>query len=88
MNIYITAFILIGIGLTGVVLRKNLISILMCLEVALAGVSVLLVQASGANQNAEPQVLVVIMMVVAAVEAAIGLALVLTIFNKYKESSF
>ena len=75
--------ILFCIGVAGVLLRRNAIVIFMCVELMLNAVNltfVALAQAHGING----QVFVFFVMTVAAAEAAIGLAIILSIFRHHK----
>lgn len=69
------------IGITGVLLRRNAIIILMCIELMLNAVNLLLVSFSSYAGNAEGQVFVFFIMVVAAAEVAVGLALLVSIYR-------
>lgn len=71
-------------GAYGVLARRNLLVVLMSLELMLNGVNVALVAFSArhaATAAADGQVLVLIVMAVAAAEVAIGLAIVIAIFR-------
>lgn len=73
--------ILFCIGVTGVLLRRNAIIILMCIELMLNSVNLLLVSFSSYNNSADGQVFVFFIMVVAAAEVAVGLALLVSIYR-------
>ena len=73
--------LLISIGVIGVLLRRNAIIILMCIELMLNAVNLLLVSFSSYAGNAEGQVFVFFIMVVAAAEVAVGLALLVSIYR-------
>ncbi|MCX8107503.1 MAG: NADH-quinone oxidoreductase subunit NuoK [Verrucomicrobiae bacterium] len=68
--------LLFCIGLLGVVLRRNLLVIYMCVELMLAGANLALVAFSRFKGNLDGQLLALFVMCVAAAEAAVGLALV------------
>ncbi len=72
--------ILFGIGLTGVLVRRNAIVVFMCLELMLNAVNLTLAGASRMWGNADGQVFVFFVIVVAAAEVAVGLAMVVNIF--------
>ena len=73
--------ILFVIGVLGVLLRRNVIVILMSVELMLNSVNLTLVAFSQAMGDVSGQVLVFFVMSVAAAEAAIGLAIVIAIFR-------
>ncbi len=69
------------IGVMGVILRRNAIIILMCIELMLNSVNMLLVAFSSYSGNSDGQVFVFFIMVVAAAEVAVGLALLVSIYR-------
>lgn len=69
------------IGVMGVLFRRNAIIILMCVELMLNAVNLLLVSFSAYSGNNEGQVFVFFIMVVAAAEVAVGLALLMSIYR-------
>lgn len=73
--------VLFCIGVTGVLIRRNAIIILMCIELMLNSVNLLLVSFSSYQQSAEGQIFVFFIMVVAAAEVAVGLALLVSIYR-------
>jgi NADH-quinone oxidoreductase subunit K len=72
---------LFSIGVIGVLFRRNAIIILMCVELMLNAVNLLLVSFSAYNGNSDGQVFVFFIMVVAAAEVAVGLALLVSIYR-------
>jgi NADH-quinone oxidoreductase subunit K len=81
-NWYITlSALLFGIGVMGVLIRRNAIVILMCIELMLNSVNLLLVSFSSYSGNNDGQVFVFFIMVVAAAEVAVGLALIMSIYR-------
>lgn len=73
--------ILFCIGVTGVLVRRNAIIILMCIELMLNSVNLLLVSFSSYNNSVDGQIFVFFIMVVAAAEVAVGLALLVSIYR-------
>ena len=69
------------IGVMGVLFRRNAIIILMCIELMLNSVNLLLVAFSAYSGNSDGQVFVFFIMVVAAAEVAVGLALLISIYR-------
>ncbi len=81
----ILSAILFSIGVAGVLLRRNLIVLLMSIELMLNAVNISFVAFSKYNSNIEGQVMVFFVMTIAAAEAAVGLALAVSIFKRFKE---
>lgn len=77
--------ILFTIGLSGVLLRRNLIVVLMCVELMLNAVNISFIAFSKYNFNFQGQVMVFFVMTIAAAEAAVGLAIIVSIFKRFKE---
>ncbi len=77
--------ILFVIGMAGVLLRRNVIVILMCVELMLNAVNISFIAFSKYTQNVDGQIMVFFVMTIAAAEAAVGLALAVTIFKRFKE---
>lgn len=73
--------ILFCIGAAGVLTRRNLLIVLMSLELMLNAVNLTLVAFSRFIPNVDGQVIVFFVMAVAAAEAAVGLALVVALFR-------
>ncbi len=74
--------ILFCLGLTGFVInRKNLINLLMCIELLLLAVNFNLVAFSAYLDNIAGQLFVFFILTVAAAEAAIGLAILMVYFR-------
>lgn len=86
INYYlITSALLFCIGVIGVLIRRNAIIIFMCIELMLNAINLTLVAFSSYLGNINGQIFVFIVMTVAAAEAAIGLAIVISLFRN-KES--
>ena len=75
--------ILFTIGVFGVLLRRNAIVIFMCVELMLNAVNLSFIALSQVY-GLSGQVFVFFVMTVAAAEAAIGLAIILTIFRHHR----
>lgn len=73
--------ILFAIGVVGVVARKNVLIILMSVELMLNGVNVAFVAAGSWLGDAAGGVFAFLVMTVAAAEAAVGLALLIALFR-------
>ncbi len=77
--------ILFSIGMAGVLLRRNLIVLLMSIELMLNAVNISFVTFSHYSGKIEGQIMVFFVMTIAAAEAAVGLALAVSIFKRFKE---
>jgi len=76
---------LFAIGTAGVFLRRNLITILLSIEIMLNAVNLTFVAFGRAMGSTDGQIIVFFVMTVAAAEAAVGLAIVIALFRE-KES--
>ncbi|MFN7948913.1 MAG: NADH-quinone oxidoreductase subunit NuoK [Blastocatellia bacterium] len=73
--------ILFTIGVIGVIIQRNVISLFMCIELMLNAVNLSLITFSRYLGNKSGQLFVFIVMAVAAAEAAVGLAIIITLFR-------
>lgn len=73
---------LFGLGLLGVLLRRNLLVLYMGLELMLNAANLALVAFSRFNNNLDGQVMVFFIVTVAAAEVSVGLALIVALFRK------
>src|SRR5216110_1025520 len=73
--------VLFAIGTAGVFLRRNLITILLSIEIMLNAVNITFVAAGRYLGTVDGQIIVFFVMTVAAAEAAVGLALVIALFR-------
>ncbi len=80
----ILSSLLFGIGFLGVVIRRNLLVVLMSLELMLNGINVALVAFSRSGSNLDGSLFVFFIMTVAAAEVAVGLALLVALYKKRK----
>jgi NADH-quinone oxidoreductase subunit K len=86
LNHYLTlSAILFAIGTAGVFLRRNVITILLSIEIMLNAVNLTFVAAGRQFAAFDGQVIVFFVMTVAAAEAAVGLAIVIALF-RHRES--
>jgi NADH-quinone oxidoreductase subunit K len=79
--------ILFTIGCVGVLVRRNALVVFMCIELMLNASNLALVTFSKANGNLEGQIAAFFVMVVAAAEVVIGLAIIMTIFRTRRSAS-
>ncbi|WP_118949782.1 NADH-quinone oxidoreductase subunit NuoK [Taibaiella helva] len=73
---------LFSIGVMGVLMRRNAIIVFMCIELMLNAVNLLMVAFSKMMGTADAQVFVFFIMVVAAAEVAVGLAIIVMMYRK------
>lgn len=73
--------ILFAMGTFGVLTRRNAIVIFMCIELMLNAVNLSFIALSSHLGNMDGQIFVFFVMAVAAAEAAVGLALMITFFR-------
>ena len=76
---------LFALGTAGVFLRKNLITILLSIEIMLNAVNLSFVAFGRARGDFDGQIITFFVMTVAAAEAAVGLAIVIALF-RHRES--
>lgn len=81
-NYLIVGGLLFAIGLTGFLVRRNMIVVFLCVEMMLQGVSVSLVAWSRYHGDWGGQMLVLFIIASAACEAAVALALILMLFRQ------
>lgn len=77
--------ILFTMGMIGVLMRKNVIVILMSIELMLNAVNLSFIAFSSYSGNLNGQIMVFFVMTIAAAEAGVGLALAVAIYKRYKE---
>ncbi|HOB98686.1 MAG TPA: NADH-quinone oxidoreductase subunit NuoK [Verrucomicrobiota bacterium] len=80
---YLTvSVVLFCLGLLGVIARRNVVIVYMALELMLNAANLALVAFSRFNRNLEGQVMVFLIITVAAAEVAVGLALIVALYRK------
>jgi NADH-quinone oxidoreductase subunit K len=84
MSGMILAGILFIIGLVGVLSRRNIIFILLSIEIMLNATGIAFISAGSALNQPDGQVMYFFILSVTAAEMAIGLALMLNLFHKFK----
>jgi NADH-quinone oxidoreductase subunit K len=81
------AVILFVIGAVGVLVRRNAMVIFMCVELMLNAVNLAFVAFARLHGNLNGQVIAFFVMVVAAAEVVVGLAILMSIFRTRKSAS-
>ncbi|GAB7040901.1 MULTISPECIES: NADH-quinone oxidoreductase subunit NuoK [Catenuloplanes] len=79
--------ILFTIGASGVLIRRNAIVLFMCIELMLNAANLALVTFSRINGNLDGQIMAFFVMVVAAAEVVVGLAIIMSIFRTRRSAS-
>ena len=72
------------LGVIGVITRRNAIVVFMCIELMLNAVNLTLVAFSKLQGNLDGQIAVFFVMVVAAAEASVGLAIIISTFRSIR----
>ena len=86
-NYLVLAAILFTVGAVGVLVRRNAIVVFMCIELMLNAVNLTLVTFSRLNGTLDGQIIAFFVMVVAAAEVVVGLAIIITIFRTRRSAS-
>jgi NADH-quinone oxidoreductase subunit K len=82
MHYLILSALLFVIGAAGFIIKKNAISVFLCLELMMNAANLSFIAfAKHLHQPIEGQIFVFLVMVVAAAEAAVGLAITLVLFR-------
>jgi len=72
---------LFAVGLIGVIVRRNMITVLMCIELMLNAVNINLIAFSHRLADLQGQVFAVFVITIAAGEAAVGLAIIIQLYR-------
>jgi NADH-quinone oxidoreductase subunit K len=72
---------LFAVGLIGVIIRRNMITVLMCIELMLNAVNINLVAFSHHLADMQGQIFTVFVITIAAGEAAVGLAIIIQLYR-------
>jgi len=84
--LYLSA-VLFTIGALGVLVRRNAIVVFMCIELMLNAVNLTLVTFARINGDLDGQIIAFFVMVVAAAEVVVGLAIIMSIFRSRRSAS-
>jgi len=83
----VLASILFTIGAVGVLIRRNAIVLFMCIELMLNAANLALVTFARINGTLDGQIMAFFVMVVAAAEVVVGLAIIMSIFRTRRSAS-
>jgi NADH-quinone oxidoreductase subunit K len=86
-NYVALAVVLFVIGAVGVLVRRNALVIFMCVELMLNAVNLAFVAFARLHGNLDGQVIAFFVMVVAAAEVVVGLAILMAIFRARRSAS-
>ena len=86
-NYLYVAALLFTIGAVGVLLRRNAVVVFMCIELMLNAANLAFVTFARINGNIDGMVVAFFVMVVAAAEVVVGLAIIVTIFRTRRSAS-
>lgn len=78
------AAVLFALGLVGVLVRRNIVFMLMSIEVMLNAVGLAFVVAGARWEQVDGQIMFIFILTMAAAEVSVGLALVLQFYNSFK----
>ena len=87
MNYIYLSALLFSIGSAGVLLRRNAIVVFMCVELMLNSVNLTLVTFARAHGTVDGQIMAFFVMVVAAAEVVVGLAIIMSIYRTRRSAS-
>ena len=83
----VVAALLFTIGAVGLLLRRNVLVMFMCVELMLNAATVTFVTFARALNDVGGQVIVFFVLVVAAAEVAVGLAIIVAIFRRRRDAT-
>jgi NADH-quinone oxidoreductase subunit K len=86
-NYLLLSALLFTVGAVGVLVRRNAIVVFMCVELMLNAVNLTLVTFSRIRGTLDGQIIAFFVMVVAAAEVVVGLAIIVTIFRTRQSAS-
>jgi NADH-quinone oxidoreductase subunit K len=86
-NYLVLAAVLFTIGAVGVLVRRNAIVVFMCVELMLNSVNLTLVTFARTTGTIDGQLIAFFVMVVAAAEVVVGLAIIMSIYRTRRSTS-
>jgi NADH-quinone oxidoreductase subunit K len=81
---FILAAVLFALGLSGVLVRRNIIFVLLSIEIMLNAAGLAFIVAGSKLKTPDGQVMYFFILTMAAAEVAVGLGLVLQMYQKFK----
>ncbi|MDK3255731.1 NADH-quinone oxidoreductase subunit NuoK [Blastococcus capsensis] len=83
----VLAAMLFTIGAVGVLVRRNAIVVFMCIELMLNAVNLTLITFARSTGTVDGQIIALFVMVVAAAEVVVGLAIIMSIYRTRRSAS-
>jgi NADH-quinone oxidoreductase subunit K len=83
-HVLLVATVLFSLGLIGVLVRRNLIFLLMSVEIMLNAAALAFVAAGSKWQQPDGQIMFIFILTMAAAEVAVGLALILRFYHTFR----
>ena len=80
----ILSAILFSLGLLGILMRRNILFVLMSIEIMMNSAALAFVSAGSRWGSADGQIMLILILTLAASEASVGLALVLQIYRRFQ----
>lgn len=80
----ILAALLFSLGLTGLMIRRNILYVLMCLEIMMNAAALAFITAGSAWGQPDGTVMFILILTLAASEASVGLALLLQLYRRFR----
>jgi len=80
-HVLVLSLVLFTLGVTGFIIRRNVITVFMCIELMLNAVNLAFIAFARHLPNLDGQLFVFFVIVVAAAEAAVGLAIIVALFR-------
>ena len=87
VHLVILSVMLFSVGAVGVLIRRNAIIIFMCVELMLNACNLAFIAFASMHGNLNGQVIAFFVMVVAAAEVVVGLAILMAIFRARRSAS-
>lgn len=81
LHYLILSMLLFTIGAVGFIIKKNIIAMFLCVELMLNAVNLSFIAFSSFLNQVDGQIMVFFVMVIAAVEAAVGLAITIVVYR-------
>ncbi len=81
MHAWILAVVLFGLGVAGLLARRNLVFMLMSIEIMLNAAGLAFIAAGARWGQADGQIMFILILTLAAAEVSVGLALILRLFS-------
>ena len=81
MHYLVLSSLMFGIGIIGFITRRNMVTVLMCIELMLNAVNINFIAFAKEFQHISGQVVALFIITIAAAEAAVGLAIIIVLFR-------